>query len=126
MPDFFELAVLHLTTDFTYAIQKHKGNNMSKKLKDEDIQKLNKLLKTKYWDWDSACGMPRPSFWQFWKFKAYKIMVEATKEAIRASINHKNLEDYIPRVEIENNTLIVYQWGNPLNRADYLLWRLRN
>jgi hypothetical protein len=53
-------------------------------------------------------------------------MVEATKEAIRASINHKNLEDYIPRVEIENNTLIVYQWGNPLNRADYLLWRLRN
>jgi hypothetical protein len=48
---------------------------------------LRGLLKRPLRDWETACGIARPPRWCFWRWKQFRLCVEATREAIAATLN---------------------------------------
>ena len=53
----------------------------------DERQLLTQLLKRAVHDWESACGVARPARWRFWRWKKFYLCVEATREAIAATLN---------------------------------------
>jgi len=92
-----------------------KPNRMS----DDVYQALLMMLDSPWYNWDRACGMSRPYWWQPWKLHDFKKLVDVTKMAIRSTLSREFYpSDIIPRVDIEKKndvwSLDVTTWGRPL------------
>lgn len=80
---------------------------------------LRELLRISSFKWSCACGMPRPSWWCFWRWPKFLRYVNATRKAIAHTLNYDQYPtNYIPCVDIIESedgiiTLEVHLWGKP-------------
>lgn len=83
-------------------------------------QALEMMLESPWWNWKKACGIAKPkTIFVTRKVRDFIKCVEATKEAIRATLRYEFYPtEHIPRVEAElidgNWELDVHMWGHPL------------
>lgn len=95
--------------------------------RDRYAEAAERLLASPADEWTSALGMARPSRWDWpGRWRSFRQNVEATKAAIRCTLNaiqrgyyECDWERFIPGAALEtdgeNVTVSVRSWGNPLS-----------